>query len=141
MGIGFLSADARGDFGARSWNPNGGSTCLVGESEDHAAVGDAAHISDGGHAAVVGVVLRTQVLQLQNLRFPLQLGSNQHWCANVCKKNSHKMELRRRRKPGDGSGAPKGQTPPQEGQRDEYGSSFNEAQNEKERLQSREDSV
>lgn len=60
-------------------------TCLIGESEDDAAIRDAAHISDGGDAAVVGVVLRTQVLQLQYLRFPLQLRPNRHRYANVCK--------------------------------------------------------
>lgn len=59
-------------------------TCPVSEREDHAAIGDPAHIPDRGDAAVVGVVLRTQVLQLQNLRFPLQLRPNQHWYANVC---------------------------------------------------------
>lgn len=61
------------------------STCLIGESEDHAAVRDPTHVSHRGDAAVVGVVLRTQVLQLQNLRFPLQLRPNTHWYANVCK--------------------------------------------------------
>lgn len=60
-------------------------TCLVGESEDDAAVRDAAHVPDGGDAAVVGVVLGPQVLQLQYLRFPLQLRPNRHPYANVCK--------------------------------------------------------
>lgn len=60
-------------------------TSLIGESEDNTAVRDSTHISDGGDAAVVCVVLRTQVLQLQNLCFPLQLRPNQHWYANVCK--------------------------------------------------------
>lgn len=61
------------------------STCLIGESEDNAAVRNPTHISDRGDAAVVGVILRTQVLQLQDLCFPLQLRPNQHWYANMCK--------------------------------------------------------
>lgn len=59
-------------------------TCLVGEAEDHAAVGDAADVPHRGDAAVVGVVLRPQVLQLQNLRLSLQLRPNQHRYDNVC---------------------------------------------------------
>lgn len=35
------------------------STCLVGESEDYAAIRDPTHISYGGNAAVVGIVLGT----------------------------------------------------------------------------------
>lgn len=52
--------------------------CFVGESEDNAAVGDPAHVPDRRDAAVVGIVLGTQVLQLQDLRFPLQLRAKQH---------------------------------------------------------------
>lgn len=60
-------------------------TRLIGKSEDNTAVRDPTHISDRCDAAVVRVVLRTQVLQLQNLCFPLQLRPNQNWYANVCK--------------------------------------------------------
>lgn len=74
------------------------STCLICESEDNTAIRDPTHIPDGGDAAVVGIVLRTQVLQLQNLCFPLQLRPNQHRYANVCKNiNIFKKEKRRER--------------------------------------------
>lgn len=77
------------------------STCLICESEDNTAIRDPTHISDGGDAAVVGVVLRTQVLQLQNLRFPLQLRPNQHRYANVCK-NINIFKKKKRRERGTG---------------------------------------
>jgi len=56
--------------------------------------------------------LRPQVLQLQDLRFPLQLGPKQHWDANVCE-DINVIELKktqREKKRGRG----KGQTPPKE---------------------------
>lgn len=48
-------------------------TCLVGEFEDDVSVGNATDVPNGSDAAVVGIVLRTKVLQLQDLRLPLQL--------------------------------------------------------------------
>lgn len=39
-------------------------TCFIGESEDDPPVRNAAHVPDGGDAAVVGVVFGPQVLQL-----------------------------------------------------------------------------
>lgn len=60
-------------------------TCFIGEPEDDPTVRNAADVPDGGNAAVVGIVFGPQVLQLQDLCFPLQLrvrGRKQ--CANVC---------------------------------------------------------
>lgn len=39
-------------------------TCFVGEFEEDILVGDTTHIPDRGDAAVVGVILRSKVLQL-----------------------------------------------------------------------------
>lgn len=50
------------------WRP----TRFVRESEGHHLVGNAADIPHRGDAAVIRVVLRSEVLQLQDLRFPLQ---------------------------------------------------------------------
>lgn len=62
-------------------------TCFIGQSEDDSAVSDAAHVPDGGDTAVVGVVLGSQVLQLQDFRFPLQLRAKDkerhEMCASV----------------------------------------------------------
>lgn len=62
------------------------STCLVGKSEDNTAVRNPTHISDRGDAAVVSVVLGTQILQLQNLRFPLQLRRKNNTGMQMCAK-------------------------------------------------------
>lgn len=60
-------------------------TCFIGESEDDPTVRNAAHVPDRGDAAVVRVVFRPQVLQLQDLCFPLQLRvRGREQCANVC---------------------------------------------------------
>lgn len=104
------------------------STCLVGESEDYAPIRDPTHVSDRGNAAVVGVVLRTQVLQLQDFCFPLQLRPNQHWYANVCK-NINIIKRKKCRKLVDD----KGQTAPKKGQRDEYVKRFNAVFNKSEK--------
>lgn len=48
-------------------------TCFICEPEQDVFVRDAAHVAHGGNAAVVGIILRPQVLQLQDLRLPLQL--------------------------------------------------------------------
>lgn len=50
------------------WN-----TCFVGQPEGHHFVRDVADVPDGSDAAVVGVVLRSKILQFQDLRFALQL--------------------------------------------------------------------
>lgn len=44
-----------------------GPTCFIGEAEGDHLVGDAADIPHRGDAAVIRVVLRAQVLQLQDL--------------------------------------------------------------------------
>lgn len=60
-------------------------TCFIGQSEDDPAVWNAAHVAYGGDAAVVSVVLRPQVLQLQDLSLPLQLRARgREQFANVC---------------------------------------------------------
>lgn len=106
---------------ALRWSPTG----PVGESEDHAAIGDPAHVPDRGDAAVVGVVLRTQVLQLQNLCFPLQLRPNQHWDANVCENTAPKYSTTQSY---SGSGEDKGQRAPEKGHADDYVETFKESE-------------
>lgn len=60
-------------------------TCFIGEAEDDPMVRNAAHAPDGGDATVVSVVFGPQVLQLQDLCFPLQLRvRGREQCANVC---------------------------------------------------------
>lgn len=51
------------------WRP----TCFIRESEGHHLVRDAADIPHRGDAAVIRVVLRSEVLQLQDLRFSLRV--------------------------------------------------------------------
>lgn len=47
-------------------------TCPVVQIEEGALVSDAAHVTDRCDARVLGVILRTKVLQLQDLCLPLQ---------------------------------------------------------------------
>lgn len=47
-------------------------TCPVAQSEVGALVFNATDVPDGGEAGVVGVILRTQILQLQNLCLSLK---------------------------------------------------------------------
>lgn len=47
-------------------------TCPVAQSEVGALVFDATDVPDGGEAGVVGVILRPQILQLQNLCLSLK---------------------------------------------------------------------
>lgn len=100
-------------------------TCPVGEREDHAAIGDPAHVPDRGDAAVVGVVLRTQVLQLQYLCLPLQLRPNQHWYANVCENTTPKYSTAQSY---SWRGEEKGQTAPEKGHADKYVEKFEESE-------------
>lgn len=53
-------------------------TCPVVQAEVGALVSDAADVPDGGDAGVFSVILRTKILQLQDLRLPLQ--SHTHTC-------------------------------------------------------------
>lgn len=46
-------------------------TCGVGETEGDGLVWDATHVAHRHLAGVAGIVLGPQVLQLQDLRFPL----------------------------------------------------------------------
>lgn len=47
-------------------------TCPVVQIEEGALVPDPTHLADGGDAGVLGVILGTEVLQLQDLGLPLQ---------------------------------------------------------------------
>lgn len=47
-------------------------TCPVVQIEDGTLVPDATHLADRGNTGVLGIILRTEVLQLQDLGFPLQ---------------------------------------------------------------------
>lgn len=51
-------------------------TCFVGKLEHDVLIGNAADVANGRDARVVGIVLRSEVLQLQDLRLPLQLRSS-----------------------------------------------------------------